>query len=113
VGRGLVEQVALLTLLCTIFASILPGIDATALQIVVGVTAVVLVNAAINVAAAPALLVTNLALVYAGNALLGDRRDFALGIGLFFAFLMTTIIWLYDAYRPMFDQRFRNQTRTR
>jgi hypothetical protein len=107
VGREIVEQVSLLTLLCTIFASILPGIDATALQIVVGVTAIVLVNAAINVAAAPALLVANLALVYGANALLGERREFELGIGLFFAFLITTIIWLYDAYRPVFDQRFR------
>jgi hypothetical protein len=107
VRRAVAEQVALLTLLCAIFASILPGIDATGLQIAVGVTAIVLVNAAINVAAPPALLVTNLALVYAANALLGERRDFDLGIGLFFAFLITTIIWLYDAYRPLYEQRFR------
>jgi hypothetical protein len=105
VHRDVVEQVALLTLLCTIFASILPGIDATGPQIAVAVTAIVLVNAAINVAAPPALLVTNLALVYLANALLGERRDFELGIGLFFAFLITTIIWLYDAYRPVHDQR--------
>ena len=107
VRRELLEQVALLTLLCTIFASILPGIDATSLQIAAGVTAIVLVNAAINVAIPPALLVTNLALVYLANAILGERRDFDLGIGLFFAFLITTIIWLYDAYRPVYDQRFR------
>jgi hypothetical protein len=103
----ILEQVALLTLLCTIFASILPGIDATGVQIAVGVTVIVLVNAAINVAAPPALLVTNLGLIYLANAVLGERRDFELGIGLFFAFLITTIIWLYDAYRPVYDQRFR------
>ena len=98
---------ALLTLLCTIFASILPGIDASGLQIAVGVTAIVLANAAINppVAAPPALLAANLVLVYLANALLGERRDFDLEIGLFFAFLITTIIWLYDAYRPVYRRR--------
>ena len=113
------EQVWLLTLLCVIFASILPGIDATVLQIVVGVTAIVLANAAISLAAArrggfgfesataryTALLVTNLVLVYLANALLGERRDFVLGYGLFFAFLIATIIWLYDAFRPVYDRR--------
>ena len=77
----------------------LPGINATGLQIAVGVTAIVLANAAINVTVPAGLLAANLALVYLGNALLGDRRDFDLRIGLFFAFLVTTIIWLYDAYR--------------
>ena len=82
VAREVLEQVALLTLLCTIFASILPGIDATGLQIAVGVAAIVLANAAINVAAPPALLAANLGLVYLANALLGERRDFELDIGL-------------------------------
>ena len=54
-----------------------------------------------------ALLATNLALVYVANALLGERRDFDLGYGLFFGFLITTIIWLYDAFRPVYDERFR------
>ena len=108
------EKVCLLALLCIIFASILPGIDATGLQVVVGVTAIVLANAAISLAAASrgglkyaVLLPTNLVLVYLANALLSERRDFDLGIGLFFAFLITTIIWLYDAFRPVYDQRFR------
>jgi hypothetical protein len=107
------EKVSLLGLLCIIFASILPGVDATGLQVVVGVTAIVLANAAISLAAASrggleyaALLPTNLVLVYVANALLGERRDFDLGYGLFFAFLLTTIIWLYDAFRPVYDRRF-------
>ena len=118
--REALEQVWLLALLCIIFASILPGIDATVLQVAVGVTAIVLANAAISLAAArragfglqsaaagyAALLATNLVLVYVANALLGERRDFDLGHGLFFAFLITTIIWLYDAFRPVYDLRF-------
>ena len=118
--REALEQVWLLALLCIIFASILPGIDATVVQVAVGVTAIVLANAAISLAAArragfglqsaaagyAALLATNLVLVYVANALLGDRRDFDLGHGIFFAFLITTIIWLYDAFRPVYDLRF-------
>jgi hypothetical protein len=113
------EKVSLLALLCIIFASILPGIDASGLQIVVGVTAIVLANAAISILAVrrrgsaleyPALLATNLALVYLANALLGDRRDFELGLGLFFAFLIATIIWLYDAFRPVYVLRHRSST---
>jgi hypothetical protein len=114
------EQVSLLALLCVIFASILPGIDATTLQVVVGVTAIVLANAAISLAAARrggfglesaaaryvALLATNLVLVYLANALLGERREFDLGYGLFFAFLIATIIWLYGAFRPVYEVRF-------
>jgi hypothetical protein len=111
------EKVSLLALLCIIFASILPGIDATGLQILVGVTAIVLANAGISLLAArrrgspleyAPLLVTNLALFYAANALLGERRDFELGIGLFFAFLIATIIWLYDAFRPVYVLRHRS-----
>ncbi|HWM12685.1 MAG TPA: hypothetical protein VNO82_25215 [Solirubrobacteraceae bacterium] len=118
--REALEQVWLLSLLCIIFASILPGIDATSLQIAAGATAIVLANAAISLAAArrggfglesaaaryAALLATNLVLVFLANALLGERRDFELGYGLFFAFLITTIIWLYDAFKPVHDQRF-------
>jgi hypothetical protein len=118
--REAFEKECLLALLCVIFASILPGIDATVLQVVTGVAAIVLANAAISLAAArrggfglesaaaryAALLATNLALVWLANALLGERREFDLGYGLFFGFLITTIIWLYDAFRPVYDLRF-------
>ena len=118
--REALEQTGLLALLCIIFASVLPGLNATVLQVVVGIAAIVLANAAISLVAerrggfAPrsaavrygVLLATNLILVYAAHALLGDRRDFTLGYGLFFAFLITIILWLYDAYRPVYDARF-------
>ena len=118
--REAVEQVWLLALLCVIFATILPEVDATVLQVFVGVTAIVFANAAIGLGAArrggfglesaaaryAALLAANLVLVYLANALLGDRRNFDLGDGLFFAFLITTLIWLYDVFRPVYDLRF-------
>jgi hypothetical protein len=52
-----------------------------------------------------ALLATNVVLAYLANALLGERRDFQLGQGLFFAFLIATVIWLYEAFRPVYDLR--------
>lgn len=118
--RETLEKVWLLALLCVIFASILPRIDATGLQVVLGVAAIVAANAAISLAAArrggfglesataraAALLATNALLVYLANALLAERREFDLSYGLFFAFLITTIIWLYDAFRPVYDRRF-------
>jgi hypothetical protein len=84
------------------------------------VTAIVLANAAISLEAArrggfglqsaaalyAVLLATNLVLVYVANAVLGERRDFELGVGLFFAFLFATIIWLFDAFRPVHELRF-------
>jgi hypothetical protein len=117
--REALEKVWLLALLCVIFTAILPGIDATVLQVVVGIAAIVLANAAISLAAARrggfglesaaarygALLIANLALVYLASALLSQPHDFDLDYGLFFAFLITTIIWLYDAFRPVYDLR--------
>jgi hypothetical protein len=44
-------------------------------------------------------------LVYLANVLLGERRDFEFRYGLFFAFLIATIIWMYEAYRPVYDLR--------
>jgi hypothetical protein len=118
--REAFEQVCLLGLLCVVFTSIAPEIDATVPQVVLGVTAIVLANAAISLAAArhggfglrsaaaryAALLATNLVLVYLANSLLGERRDFDLRYGFFFAFLIGTLIWLYDAFRPVYDVRF-------
>jgi hypothetical protein len=123
-GRGLAreaaEKVVLLALLCLIFATILPGIEATGLQVMVGVAAIVIANAVISLSASrrggfrltwaagryAALLVTNLGLIWIAHALLADRREFDLQYGLFFAFLITTVIWMYDAYRPVYDMRF-------
>jgi hypothetical protein len=44
------------------------------------------------------LLAVNLGLFYVASRLIGDRDDFPVGEGLFFACLGTLILWLYDAY---------------
>jgi hypothetical protein len=52
-----------------------------------------------------ALLATNVVLGYLATAVLDERHDFELGCGLFFAFLIATIIWLYGAFRPVYCDR--------
>jgi hypothetical protein len=114
------EQVALLALLCIVFAEILPGIDATPAQVTISIVVIVAANAAISIAGArhgrlgripagarfAALVACNLTLVVAASLALSDRADFQLGAGCFFALLITLIIWLYNVYKPVHDVRF-------
>jgi hypothetical protein len=53
-----------------------------------------------------ALLVLNLGLVFLASRFLGERADFPLGEGLFFAFLFTVVVWLHDMFKPVYDARF-------
>jgi len=116
----LIEKTALLALLCIIFASILPDVGASPLQVTIGVALIVAANAAISMsfvsrahvglgsasARFGALAGVNLALVFLANLSLTADDDFQLGSGLFFAVLITLIIWLYDVYKPAYDARF-------
>ena len=103
-----------------IFTEILPGLHATPAQVMAGVALIVCANAGISlgyarspsagvgraVAHFVALVAVNLALVFAAGALLSEGDDFQLGAGVFFAFLVTLIVWLFDAYKPLHDVRF-------
>jgi hypothetical protein len=116
----LAERVALLALLAVVFASILPGITATWPEVAAAAAAVVCANTAISIAYArnerltlesaagelAGLLAVNLALVYLTSRWIGERGDFPVGEGLFFAALGTLILWLYDAYKPLAEIRF-------
>lgn len=111
------EKVALLALVCVIFAEILPSIDARPWQVAVGVACVVVLNAVVvvgsggrvgvvaSVSRFAALLGVNLLLVFAASAVLTGAADFQLGGGLFFAFLLSVIIGLYDVCKPVGDAR--------
>ncbi len=76
---------------------------------------IVAANAAIStihtrlgvVAELGALLVANLGLIYLiGRFFFSEAENFPLKTALFFAFLITLMIWLYDLYKPVFDERF-------
>jgi len=47
------------------------------------------------------LLAIDFALIYAGSRALSDRGNLPVATGLFFAYLTTLIVVLYDTYRPI------------
>jgi hypothetical protein len=47
------------------------------------------------------LLASNFLLIYAGSRALSDRGNLPVATALFFAYLTTLIVVLYDAYRPI------------
>lgn len=123
----LVEKVGLLTLTCVIFSQILPAVTASPLQVVIGVTAIVCANAGLSswygggrgsgIGPASrrfaALLAVNFAFVFVVSVILADTDSFPVGHGLFFAYLITLIVWLYDSFRPVYDGRFELAARAR
>jgi hypothetical protein len=125
-GRGILsiqlfEQAVLLSLICVIFAEILPGGTATPVEVALAVSAIVLANTFVSVwvarrggidvrsgAALYALrFALNVALIVVAGVLASDREAVPLGHGIFFAQLITLVTWLYDWYRPLYEARFR------
>jgi hypothetical protein len=110
------EKIALLALISTVFAEILPHVTATPVEVGLGIAAIVCADTAISMLSArserlSALpfageLTINLALIYVVSLFFTAAEDFPLGTALFFAFLITLLVWLYDVYKPVFDVRF-------
>src|SRR5262245_55505140 len=103
---GLAEKSILLALLALIVAEILPSVHLSALDIALGVVALVAANLAIATWGGHGLhfallLAINFALIYAGSRALSDRGNLTVVTGLVFAYLTTLIVVLYDAYRPV------------
>ena len=92
------EKLCLLTLLCFVFADVRPTVDWRTLSIALGVACVVLVNTLLTRTPWPVVLAANLVLVYIASLVLGPSTNFQLGPGLFFAFLLTLNITLYDRF---------------
>ncbi len=112
---NLAEKVVLVALVCVIFAEILPGSTATAAQVVVVVSILVVVNSAIGLAFARrrhsirstgaqflAMCVLNLGILLVMRAL---SARFALDNALFFVLLISLIVLLYDRYGPVRAER--------
>src|SRR4051794_28911652 len=78
--RELAEKATLLALLSVIFAEILPSVTLSALEITVGVVAIVCANTALTgrVPIFAVRLVVNLGLIYLGSRLISDADDFPL-----------------------------------
>ena len=118
-SRATLEKIVLLGLLSVIFGQTLPGVEATELQLFLGVGAVIVVNAAITLAAARrawsiesaaiafvARVLVNVALVILAEWLLG-REGGGLDAGdtFFFLLLISLITTLHDRYTPVLAHR--------
>jgi hypothetical protein len=116
-STGTLEKVVLMGLLWVVYAQVLPGIDASAGQLFLGVAVFVVVNAAVSLSVArrartvrwalgafAARVLFNAGLVVLADRLLDGRLE--LGNGIFFVFLLSLITLLDDRYRPVHEVRF-------
>jgi hypothetical protein len=121
--RDLVEKIAMVSLVTIIFSQILPGTDASALEVTIGVALLITANVALSgwlarrgvgwesiFAEFVAMALMNGAIVLAFYWLLpvGDG-EIHLGNTLFFLLLLTLLVVLYDRYRPHYLARFGNR----
>jgi hypothetical protein len=117
---ALAEKIVLVSLVSIIFAQVLPDVQATTLQLAVGVALVVTINTALSHWLARrgigwasilrqfivmALVNFSLVLAYAGLLRrVGGSLDLA--TTLFFALLLTLLVVLFDRYRQVYLMRF-------
>jgi hypothetical protein len=107
----LLEKVVFMALVSVIFAQILPDVRSGNLGIVIGVAALVVLNAFVseylyrrghswsnNLSAFVAMVVINLGIVFA-DSLLSPRRDSPTLNTLFFVLLLSMLIALFDRFR--------------
>lgn len=115
----LAEKVALVALVCVVFAQVLPGVDASPPQVLVAVTVVVAYNSLVRVQFARAgrsvesavssfllLAGINTASVLVADAVL--RRaggDLFAGRTVFFLLLLTLLVTMYDRWHPVYEWR--------
>jgi hypothetical protein len=117
--HGLIEKFALVALISVIFAWMLPNVSVTTMQLVIGIAVVVVANGFVShwlatrgtewqavgtefVVMAGINLVIGLAYVFMLPTFDGSIRWRDL---LFFTFLLTLLVTLYDRYRPIYDLR--------
>ena len=113
------EKILLIGLISVIYGRVLPGVEASSLQIFLGVAVFAIINAALGLWAAKrghswqsagvsflVVFVVNIGLV-AVAALLLRRGEGGLRLvdTLFFVFLFSILTMLYDRYRPIHDYR--------
>jgi hypothetical protein len=114
---GLLEKIVLVGFVCVIFAQILPEVDATNVEILVGTAVLITIDSFLGLWTARRsrgvasivqaflwLALANGAVVFVGELLEGD--EIHLGNTLFFVLLLTLIVTLYDRYEPFHGVRF-------
>jgi hypothetical protein len=119
VSLELLEKVVLIGLVSVIFSRMLPGADPAAIDIMLGVALVVVVNTVISSVIVRAgerpsgaikqfvvMLAINVAIVLIGQLLFRTLRGVQLEHALVFVLLLSVIITGYDRYRPLYKARF-------
>jgi len=118
-GAASLEKIVLIGLLSVIYGEVLPGVEASSLQIFVSIAGFAIVNSALGLWTARRghswdSAAVSFAIVFAVNvvlvgiaALLTTRGPTGLQIDdtLFFVFLFSFFTMLYDRYRPVYDYR--------
>jgi len=110
----LLEKVVLITLVTAIFASILPGVEASTVQIALAVGVLVTVDSAVGLGAARAgrgfdaawssflaLAAVNLLFVLLVRFVLPGEPRIDLPVTMFFLLLLTLVVSLFDRYSPV------------
>jgi hypothetical protein len=123
IDAALVEKIVLITLVCLCFAQVLPGVQSSDFQLVIGLAFVVLINTALSHWMARrrfgwaftmwqsiVLVVVNLPLLM-GYALVRNSFGDSVRITnvLFFVVLLTFLVTLYDRYRQVYLIRHRSE----
>ncbi len=119
-NTALLEKTALVSLVCIIFAQILPGVQVTNLGLMLGAGAIIMINALFSqwlinkgkdwssvVGHFSGMVVVNFGLVlFYAYLLLTLGGVINLGNTLFFVLLLTLIVTLFDRYRKVYEERF-------
>ncbi|MFL5713501.1 MAG: hypothetical protein ACJ769_02455 [Chloroflexota bacterium] len=121
VALELLEKVVLIGLVSVIFSRMLPGADPAAIDILIGVAVLVVVNAIVSsilvrtgerphgaMQSFLVFLVMNVALVLGAQLVVGALRGAILQHALVFVLLLSLIVTAYDRYRPLYKARFAN-----
>lgn len=118
------EKITLISLIGIIFAQIVPNIEATPIQITVGVAVLVALDTLVSLWAVRRgeaqlrwtfraffeLIVLNAGLMIVFSLVLRDGGSLDPWNLLFFSYLLTLIIVLYDRYRSVYEARFAGET---
>lgn len=118
VGVWLLEKVVLISVVCVIFVQILPGTEASVLQMSLVVAGLVVVNSALGLLSARrgrgfdsvaisffALSGVNAVIVIVLRELRQAENEFPVAIALFFVLLLSLIVTVFDRYRPLVAAR--------
>ncbi len=117
---ALFEKIALVALVSLIFAQVLPDVQASSLQLAIGVAVIVVINTALShwlarrgfgrVSATRHFAVMGLVnaglFLVIGLLLRGQGGAISFGSALFFVLLLTLIVTMFDRYRQVYLMRF-------